>query len=64
MAYVRKKGNQLAIVHGERAAGSGEVVQNTLFTFFSKAEAYRAQIHSRLCHQRNCCWSTSSNLNF
>jgi tetratricopeptide (TPR) repeat protein len=42
MAYVRKKGNQLAIVHGERATGSGEVVQNTLFTFFSKAEAYRA----------------------
>lgn len=42
MAYVRKKGNQLAIVHGERDPATGEVVQNTLFTFFSKAEAYRA----------------------
>jgi len=42
MAYVRKKGNQVAIVHGERDPSTGEVVQNTLFTFFSKAEAYRA----------------------
>jgi len=42
MAYVRKKGNQVAIVHGERHPDTGEVVQNTLFTFFSKAEAYRA----------------------
>lgn len=42
MAYVRKKGNQVAIVHGERDRETGEVVQKTLFTFFSKAEAYRA----------------------
>lgn len=42
MAYVRKKGNQVAIVHGERDPETGEVVQTTLFTFFSKAEAYRA----------------------
>ena len=42
MAYVRTKGNQLAIVHGERDEGTGTVVQKTLFTFFSKAEAYRA----------------------
>jgi tetratricopeptide (TPR) repeat protein len=42
MAFVRKKGQQLAIVHGERDPGSGEVIQNTLFTFFSKAEALRA----------------------
>lgn len=42
MAYVRKKGNQVAIVHGERDSETGEVIQNTLFTFFSKAEAYRA----------------------
>jgi tetratricopeptide (TPR) repeat protein len=42
MAYVRKKGNQVAIVQGDRDADTGEVVQKTLFTFFSKAEAYRA----------------------
>lgn len=42
MAFVRKKGNQVAIVHGERDATTGEVIQTTLFTFFSKAEAYRA----------------------
>ena len=42
MAYVRKKGNQIAIVHGERDSETGTVTQKTLFTFFSKAEAYRA----------------------
>ena len=42
MAYVRKKGNQVAIVHGERDPSTGEVGQQVLFTFFSKAEAYRA----------------------
>jgi len=42
MAFVRKKGNQLAIVHGHRDASTGEVVQTTLFTFFSKTEALRA----------------------
>lgn len=42
MAYVRKKGNQLAIVHGQRHPDSGSVTQETLFTIFSKAEAYRA----------------------
>ena len=39
MAYVRKKGNQLAIVHGERDKETGKVVQRTLFTLYSKAEA-------------------------
>lgn len=42
MAYVRKKGNQVAIVHGQRDSETGTVRQITLFTFFSKAEAYRA----------------------
>ncbi len=47
MAFVRKKGQQLAIVHGERDPDSGEVIQNTLFTFYSKAEALRALGHGR-----------------
>ncbi|MCK6574417.1 hypothetical protein L6V77_25320 [Myxococcota bacterium] len=41
MAYVRKKGNQLAIVHGERDE-AGAVQQRTLFTIYSKAEALAA----------------------
>ncbi len=39
MAYVRKRGNQLAIVHGEREPGTGKVQQRILFTIYSKAEA-------------------------
>src|SRR6266851_7450785 len=39
MAYVRRRGNQLAIVHGEREPRSGSVQQRVLFTFYSKAEA-------------------------
>ena len=39
MAYVRRRGNQLAIVHGEREPGSGKVQQRILFTLYSKAEA-------------------------
>jgi tetratricopeptide (TPR) repeat protein len=42
MAYVRTKGNQLAIVHGERDKQSGSVQQRTLFTIYSKAEALAA----------------------
>ena len=42
MAYVRKKGNQLAIVHGVRAPETQQVEQKTLFTFCSKAEALAA----------------------
>ena len=42
MAYVRKKGNQVAIVHGHRDPDTGDVVQSTLFTFSSKAEALSA----------------------
>lgn len=39
MPYVRTRGNQLAIVHGEREPGSGKVQQRILFTVYSKAEA-------------------------
>jgi tetratricopeptide (TPR) repeat protein len=42
MAYVRHRGNQLAIVHGERDPESGKVEQQVLFTLFSKAEALAA----------------------
>lgn len=38
MAYVRQRGNQLAIVQGERDPKSGRVEQKILFTFYSKAE--------------------------
>ena len=39
MAYVRKRGNQLAIVHGERNTITGKVEQRILFTIYSKPEA-------------------------
>ena len=39
MAYVRRRGNQLAIVHGAREPGTGKVQQQILFTIYSKAEA-------------------------
>lgn len=39
MAYVRRRGNQLAIVHGEREPGTGKVQQRILFTVYSKKEA-------------------------
>jgi tetratricopeptide (TPR) repeat protein len=39
MAYVRRRGNQLVIVHGEREPGTGKVQQRILFTIYSKAEA-------------------------
>jgi len=42
MAYVRCKGNQLAIVHGERNPETGKVEQRVLFTLYSKAEALEA----------------------
>jgi hypothetical protein len=42
MAYVRRKGNQVVMVHGERDAESGKVQQRTLFVFYSKAEALAA----------------------
>lgn len=42
MAYVRQRGNQLAIVHGERDPETGKVDQRILFTLYSKAEAREA----------------------
>jgi hypothetical protein len=42
MAYIRRKGNQLALVHGARDAKTGKVEQRVLFTLYSKAEALEA----------------------
>jgi tetratricopeptide (TPR) repeat protein len=42
MAYIRRKGNQLALVHGARDANTGKVEQRVLFTLYSKAEALEA----------------------
>lgn len=42
MAYVRKRGNQVAIVHGQRDTESGKVRQTPIFTFYSKAEVREA----------------------
>ena len=39
MAYVRRRGNQLAIVHGEREPDTGKVQQRILFALYSRAEA-------------------------
>jgi tetratricopeptide (TPR) repeat protein len=39
MAYLRKRGSHLAIVHGERDAVTGKVVQRVLATLHSQAEA-------------------------
>ena len=39
MAYVRRRGNQLAIVHGEREPDTGTVQQRILFALYSRAEA-------------------------
>lgn len=39
MPYVRVRGNQLAIVHGERAPGTQNVQQRILATIYSKPEA-------------------------
>jgi len=42
MAYVRRRGNQVAIVHGERDPATKKVEQRILFTLYSKAEALEA----------------------
>ena len=42
MAYVRKKGNQVVIVHGQRNPVTNSVEQQTLFVFYSKAETMAA----------------------
>jgi tetratricopeptide (TPR) repeat protein len=42
MAYARKHGNQISIVHGERDPGTRKVNQRILFSFYSRAEALEA----------------------
>ena len=42
MAYVRRRGKQVLIVHGERDREAGKVEQRVLFTIYSKAEAREA----------------------
>ncbi|MDF1556110.1 MAG: hypothetical protein P1P84_23770 [Deferrisomatales bacterium] len=42
MAYVRRRGNQLAIVHGTRNPDTGKVEQRILFTLYSRDEAREA----------------------
>ena len=42
MAYIRKRGNQVALVHGARNPKTKMVEQQILFTFYSKAEAREA----------------------
>lgn len=42
MAYVRRRGNQLAIVHGVRDPETRKVEQQILFTLYSKGEALEA----------------------
>lgn len=39
MPYLRTRGNQLAIVHGEREPGNPNIRQRILFTIYSQAEA-------------------------
>lgn len=42
MAYVRRRGNQLAIVHGEREPNTRAVQRRILFTLYSRPEALEA----------------------
>jgi len=42
MAYVRARGSQVLIVHGERDPATRQVVQRILFTIYSKEEAKQA----------------------
>lgn len=42
MAYVRKKGKQLVVVHGARDPETRKVEQKSLFTLYSRAEALAA----------------------
>ena len=42
MAYVRRRGNQVAVVHGEREPNTRAVQQQILFTLYSRPEALEA----------------------
>ena len=39
MAYIRRRGNQLLLVHGTRDKNTQKVYQEILFTIYSKREA-------------------------
>lgn len=52
MPYVRRQGNQIVIVHGERNKETGTVEQRSLFTLYSKAEASAAIGDSGANHAR------------
>src|SRR6266511_1980327 len=42
MPFVRRRGSQLVLAHGEREPGSGKVRQRILFTLYSRPEALEA----------------------
>src|SRR5512138_260880 len=42
MPYIRRRGNQLVLAHGEREPGTGKVQQRILFTLYSRPEALEA----------------------
>ncbi len=55
MAYVRKRGNHLAIVHGSRDPETKKVDQRVLFTIHSRAEAREVQGKGDRHMQRYLC---------
>ncbi len=42
MPFVRRRGSQLVLAHGEREPGTGKVQQRILFTLYSRPEALEA----------------------
>ena len=42
MPYIRRRGSQLVLAHGEREPGTGKVQQRILFTLYSRPEALEA----------------------
>jgi tetratricopeptide (TPR) repeat protein len=63
VAYVRRKGNQLAVVHGVRDSETQQVEQRTLFTLYSKAEALAA-VGDRAHHFRQILESDNPGVRF
>ncbi len=47
MPYIRSRGRQLVLVHGQRSPSTGQVDQRALFIFFSQSEAKEALGDSR-----------------
>lgn len=64
MAYVRKRGKQLLIVHGRRRTATGKVEQDILFTLYSQAEAREAVSEKRRWMFRNLLESCHPNIRF